>query len=341
MQELMQRNGRFGRNRPFELELEPWKSWRVGCFGALLALIFLTSGCATQGDFLRLQEKVAENHMASHDAPDPFARIAQLSADVDAMRQEIRDLQGELELARKEASDALAEVRRTRTAIAQGGIDSNAPTPALSQGSAAGGSGAGSSGSSGVAGGVVSGGSAPEPDEEIAGYQSALDAWRKDEFNTCIERFTAFLQAYPSSGYADDAAYWLADCTYKNDEFKRAVVRFNAVVSVYPDSPKAPDALYRQGESLLKLGPKFHEAARTVFKRVQKDYPDSERAAEAAKQLDRLGTGKSADLGRVRPRNWIGMCPQPGCAEELTKLFGMGSSLLELETWMERSVEKA
>ncbi len=285
MQELMHRHRRFGRNPLFELEIEPWRSWRAGCFGALLALIFLTSGCVTQGDFLRLQEKVADNHTASRDTPDPFARIAQLSADVDAMRQEIRDLQGELEVARKEASDALAEVRRTRTAIAQGAIVSDGPTPAATQGSAAGGSGAGSSG---VAGGVVSGGSAPEPDEEIAGYQSALNAWREDEFNTCIERFTAFLQAYPSSGYADDAAYWLADCTYKNDEFKRAVVRFNAVVSVYPDSPKAPDALYRQGESLLKLGPKFHEAARTVFKRVQKDYPDSERAAEAAKQLDRL-----------------------------------------------------
>jgi tol-pal system protein YbgF len=289
MQELMQRNRKLGQNRFFELEIEPWGSWRAGCVGALLALAVLTSGCATQGDFLRLQEKVAENHMASRDAPDPFARIAKLSADVDAMRQEIRDLQGELELARKEASDALQEVRRTRTAIAQGAIETAGPKPAAQN--SAGGAGADSSG---VAGGVVGGDSAPGPDEEIAGYQSALDAWREDEFNTCIERFTAFLQAYPSSGYADDAAYWLADCTYKNDEFKRAVVRFNAVVSVYPDSPKAPDALYRQGESLLKLGPKFHEAARTVFKRVQKDYPDSERAAEAAQQLDRLGPGKSA-----------------------------------------------
>ena len=75
----------------------------------------------------------------------------------------------------------------------------------------------------------------------------------------------------PVTVRVDDAAYWLADCTFKNDEFKRAVVRFNAVVSVYPESTQAPDALYRQGESLLKLGPKFHEAARTVFKRVQKE----------------------------------------------------------------------
>ncbi len=243
----------------------------------------------SQGDFLRLQERVAEYHRPNREAPDPFARIAQLSADVDALRQEVRDLQGELELARKEAADALLEVERTRSALA------GQVAPAAGAGAAAAAAGAeaagGSEGSAvaAVAGGVgETGGS---PDEELARYQAALDAWRADDYPVCIERFTSFLQAWPNSGYADDAAYWLADCTYKNQEYKRAVVRFNAVVSVYPQSPKAPDALYRQGESLLKLGPKFHDAARTVFKKVRKDYPDSERSAEAARQLERLGPG--------------------------------------------------
>jgi tol-pal system protein YbgF len=126
------------------------------------------------------------------------------------------------------------------------------------------------------------------PREELARYQIALEARRSGQFSDCIEGFTNFLRAYPNSGYADDAAYWLAECTFKNGEFKRAVVRFNSVVSVYPESPKAPDALYRQGESLLKLGSKFHRAARTVFRRVQKRYPESARSIEAARQLNRL-----------------------------------------------------
>ncbi len=247
-------------------------SFAVLLFGATL------TGCVSQGDFLRLQERVAELQTGERNAPDPFARIAQLSADVDALRQEVRDLQGELELARKEAADALEEVRRTRSVIAEGGTAPGAAS-ATSEDEAA-----------------PQTAAAPSPsetglDQELAAYQNALGAWRQDDYPVCIERFTAFLQSFPKSGYADDAAYWLADCTYKNDEFKRAVVRFNAVVSVYPDSPKAPDALYRQGESLLKLGPKFHEAARTVFKKVQKDYPESERAVEAARQLERLGAG--------------------------------------------------
>ncbi len=260
---------------------------------ALASLVLFSIGCATQGDFLRLQEKVAENHTSKRNASDPLPRIAKLSADVDAMRQEIRNLQGELELARKEAADALDEVRRTRIAVAQGAGDANGTANSGPAETGAEGSDEGSQ-AGGLSGKLGEESSAPKPDEELAGYQRAQDARRGDRFDDCIERFTGFLQAYPVSARADDAAYWLADCTFKNNEFKRAVVRFNAVVSVYPESPKAPDALYRQGESLLKLGPKFHEAARTVFKRVQKDYPDSERSVEAAQQLERLGPGKSA-----------------------------------------------
>ena len=294
MQGLMRRRIENGRRTSLESELGRFERARSSLGMALAVCLVALTGCATQGDFLRLQEKVAEHHQRRKDAPDPFARIAQLSSEVDAMRQQLAELEGELELARKDSSDALVEVRRTRTALAQGaaiGV-TEAGSEAVGTGT---GTGAGSEAGAGVAAVAPGGGSdAPAPDQELAGYQEALDAWRSDDFDGCIERFTAFLQSYPTSGYADDAAYWLADCTYKNADFKRAVVRFNAVVSVYPESPKAPDALYRQGESLLKLGPKFHEAARTVFKRVQKDYPDSERAVEAAQQLDRLGPRAAA-----------------------------------------------
>ncbi len=279
--------------RQFDHQSKPTRytraAYRAELFGAVLAMAVVSMGCVTQGDFLRLQERVAENHQASANEPDPFTRIAKLSADVEALRQEIRDVQGDLELARKEAADARIEARLTRAALADSNSDSDAEVD--SRGGEAG-DGAGNESMGGAAAFAEPlSGSRTSPDQELAGYQEALDAWRQHDFAGCIERFTTFLQKHPTSGYSDDAAYWLADCTYKNDEFKRAVVRFNAVVSVSPDSPKAPDALFRQGESLLKLGPKFHEAARTVFKKVQKDYPESERAAEAARQLERLGAG--------------------------------------------------
>ena len=127
--------------------------------------------------------------------------------------------------------------------------------------------------------------------EEVAAYQKALEAWRGDDQKLCIDRFRNFLQAYPQSAYADDGAYWLADCHFKQGDYRAAVLRFNDVVQVYPAGNKAADALYRQGESLLKLGPGFHDAAKTAFEQVVKDYPESARAREAEKQLSALGSG--------------------------------------------------
>ena len=236
---------------------------------AMSAMMMSMTGCATQGDLLRVEEDVASLKRSGSSGADPFKRIALLSSDIDVLRQEVRALQGELELARKEAADALAEVRKTRTAVAQGAMGGAAIDSGVPAAGRAGGS----------------------PDQEVGTYQKALETWQADDFKGCIDQFTGFLQVYPSSSYADDAAYWLADCTYSNKEYKRAILRFNNVVSVYPDSPKAPDALYRQGESLLKLGPNFKDAARTVFKRVEKEYPNSPRAAEAKRQLDSLGAG--------------------------------------------------
>ena len=127
--------------------------------------------------------------------------------------------------------------------------------------------------------------------DELKTYQDGLGAWRDRDYPDCIDRFKSFLQTYASSSRADDAAFWIADCHYRQGEFRNAVLRFDDVVRNYPTSNRAADALYRQGESLLKLGPGYHEAAKRAFERVLKEYPDSERAAEANQQLEVRGSG--------------------------------------------------
>ena len=99
------------------------------------------------------------------------------------------------------------------------------------------------------------------------------------------------MQTYPASARADDAAYWLADCYFKQGDFKTAVLRFDDVVSRYPTGGKAADALYRQGEALLRMGPRYGNAAGKAFERVVEEYPDSGRAPEAKRQLDLLSSG--------------------------------------------------
>ena len=249
--------------------VRPWPLW-VG----LIALCFLSGGCVTQGEFRKLEERVIDAQRAEKKGPDPFARIAALSNEVEALQAEQRRLQGELEVAQKTAQEALDQAQKAReTLAAQSAVED-------------------------PAGAMGAGGEVPEPtagpqdgtsSAELTAYQQALSAWRSDDLKSCVDRFRKFLQAYPKSVYADDGAYWMADCHFKQGDYRVAVLRFNDVVRVYPKGNKAADALYRQGESLLKLGPGFYDAARTVFKQVLEDYPDSDRARAAKEQLEAIG----------------------------------------------------
>ena len=127
--------------------------------------------------------------------------------------------------------------------------------------------------------------------DEVAEYRAAHAAWRAGDLDGCIDRFKSFLQTRPASPYADDAAYWMAECHFKQGDYKSAILRFDDVVARYPEGDKSADALYRQGEALLKLGPGYAKAAGKAFERVIEEYPSSPRASEAKRQLDLLGSG--------------------------------------------------
>ena len=243
---------------------------------ALVAVLGSAPGCVTQGDFRNFEERILDQtqHRESR-----AKQVARLSAEIDGLREEQRKLAGRVAVAERKADKALAEARKARSFVA-------ARPAEEATGGAVAGSTADESGSAGLPAadeGVTS--------EEVIAYQRALEAWRGSDQKLCIDRFRKFLQDYPASPHADDGAYWMADCHFKQGDYRVAVLRFNDVVRVYPAGNKAADALYRQGESLLKLGPGFHDAARTVFQQVVKDYPESARANEAKKQLSVLGSG--------------------------------------------------
>ena len=88
--------------------------WIAG--GLLLSLT--TTGCVTMAEFRKLEERVIDSSRSTNSGPDPFERIAALSAEVEALRSEQRRLAGELEVAQKTVDDALEEARKARQALA-------------------------------------------------------------------------------------------------------------------------------------------------------------------------------------------------------------------------------
>jgi len=234
---------------------------------ALAALPALT-GCVSLAEFRKLQYEVRQMKAGGGGGPQ---RLADVSSEIEAQNEKITQLEGRLEVAEHQTQEALEEAKKARLAATQG---------------AAGGPAAGASED-------PTAGLPPEASasEEVRSYRAAYDAWRSDDHQQCIDRFGQFLQSFPTSQYADDASFWLADCYFKQGDLKAAILRFDDVATRYPKSEKASEALYRQGEALLKLGPNFGKAAEKAFDRVVKEYPDSRRAEDARQQLKLLGAG--------------------------------------------------
>ncbi len=237
---------------------------------ALAALPALT-GCVGLAEFRKLQYEVRQMKAGGAGAGGP-QRLADVSSELEAMREQISQLEGRLEVTEHQTQEALEEAKKARLAATQGAA-----------------SGPGAQGTSED----PTAGLPPEASasEEVRSYRAAYDAWRSDDHQQCIDRFGQFLQSFPTSQYADDASFWLADCYFKQGDLKAAILRFDDVATRYPKSEKASEALYRQGEALLKLGPNFGKAAEKAFDRVVKEYPDSRRAEDARQQLKLLGAG--------------------------------------------------
>ncbi len=279
----------------------------VLCVAALGAA--LLGGCVSISEYRKLERDVRALQ-TKQSGPGGREQVADLGARMDSLQADLQRLEGRLEVVEHNTQDALNEARKARmdpAAASQASPPAPAPEPPPL------GSPARPAGSQVAAAPVPAttpshSGAAPAPAdegtskkgasaEEVQAYRAAFAAWQRNDTDACIDQFRQFLQAHPTSIYADDSAYWMADCYFKKGDYKTAVLRFDDVVARYPKGNKAADALYRHGESLVRLGPGYSKAALRAFERVIEEYPDSPRAAEARKQIELLGGTPPATTG--------------------------------------------
>jgi len=283
---------------------------------ALLAL----SGCVTVPEFQSLRRRVdtlekgggghggsssdewaKASGSASSSAPSS-SRLADLDAEVSTLRDQVNRLQGDVESLQHE----LEQLR------AQKGAGNPAPSTA-SDAPAAGPAGAAAAAGAAVAapgpagtpapGGTPAATASPTPappptatsatSEEVRDYETAFGLYRAGKYADAIDRFQAFLQTHPSSEFADNALFWMGESYFKLNDFEQAAVAFDRVVKRFPRGNKVPDALYRQGVSLQEIGMRtgqqstYGPAACQIFRRITDEYPNSERVAEARRQLEK------------------------------------------------------
>lgn len=125
-----------------------------------------------------------------------------------------------------------------------------------------------------------------DPDEKRA-HDNAMAALRAGDFDKASNGLAAFLQRYPSTGYAESARFWLGNSLYGQKNYKEAIAVFRALVTSAPTHPRTPEAMLAIANCQIEM--KDNRAARKTIDDLVKAYPASE-AATAGKE--RLGTLK-------------------------------------------------
>lgn len=122
--------------------------------------------------------------------------------------------------------------------------------------------------------------------EEQKAYENGLNLVKAANYKGAAEAFTAFLKSYPQSTLAPSAQYWIGNSLFALRDYKGAISAQQVVVDTWPDDPKAPDAMLNIASAHTDL--KEVRGARATLEALIKKYPQSEAAATAKQRLSKM-----------------------------------------------------
>ncbi len=201
--------------------------------------------------------------------------LVEMQTQVEALKQEIARLNGDLELARHnlelaqqrqkdlytDTDTRLRKLESTPAAAAPAATDTAAPASADKA-------------------------AAEKESEEQKLLQQAhgfsKDAKHKDAFAA----YDKFLKDYPNSTLVSDALYGLGYSQFALKNYKSSIATQQKLLDAHPDSAKAPDAMLNMANSQIQLGQVTN--AKKTLRELIKKYPDSGVTPTAQKRLKSL-----------------------------------------------------
>lgn len=126
----------------------------------------------------------------------------------------------------------------------------------------------------------------PAEFDVTATYRRAMASYADHHYESALSQFGQILEAAPSSGYADNAQYWIGECYYGMGRFRQALIEFAKVFS-YSKTEKADDAQLQMARSHRALGDR--DAAHAAFQKLLDEHPASEYVEDARKEINYLG----------------------------------------------------
>ncbi len=191
--------------------------------------------------------------------------FAELQNQLEALKQEIANLKGELELANHHLETAQQRQKDlyTDTDTRLRKIESAAVAPPVVP----------------VAPVVVE-------EADVKAFAEADSLSKLAKHKEAFTAFDSFLKDYPNSKLTADALYGMGYSQFALKNYKSSIATQQKVMDLHADSNKAPDALYSIANSQIQLG-QVTNAKKTLRDLVAK-YPNAEITPSAQKRLKAL-----------------------------------------------------
>lgn len=258
-------------------------------YAALVAsavLLASTSGCywvttKREGERLRadvtsLESRVAEREEDLEGKIQQLERVlaeatqvlqrnsADLGADVESMREELRTMQGLVAEGGRLAEEVRAEVTTLKESFdkERAALEERlAALAALEERVAA----------------LESRAAQPQSPEEL--YAAAKAAFDSADHGKARTLFRQLVVRFPGHERADDSQYYRGESYYREKDYAGAIRELQLVFDKFPSSPLADDALFRAGEAAQNL--RRCSEARAYFGLLRQKYSSSALAKKA------------------------------------------------------------
>jgi tol-pal system protein YbgF len=117
-------------------------------------------------------------------------------------------------------------------------------------------------------------------------YKRALKDYQEKNYEAAVVNFKQYLKQSPKSPQAGTAQYLIGESLYAQKQYEAAIVAFDEVIQKHGQDPKVAAAMLKQGYAFAEL--KDARNARFFLQQVQKKYPNSLEAQQAAEKLKQL-----------------------------------------------------
>ncbi len=218
---------------------------------------------------LKKSQAAMEKRIAAIEAVVQSGGLADMSNQIDALKQEVANLKGDLEVAQH-------NLDATQTRQKDLYVDTDTRLRKLEGGTVP---SANSSAPANTAQPVAE-------EKDAKAFADANTLSQSAKHKEAFAAFDAFLKEYPNSKLAADALYGMGYSQFALKNYKSAIATQQKVIDLHPDSPKVPDAMYNMANSQIQLG-QVSSAKKTLRDLVSK-YPDAGVTPSAQKRLKAL-----------------------------------------------------